>query len=100
MRCGAHQRKELERLCRYITRTAIANERLSRNSKSQVVLQLKSPYRYGATHIVMQAQDYMQSPAALVPRPKLRLIRFRGVLAPHAKPRAALVPDPIPAESY
>ena len=27
VRCGAHQRKELERLCRYITRLAIANER-------------------------------------------------------------------------
>ena len=33
VRCGAHQRKELERLCRYITRPAIANERqLWRNS--------------------------------------------------------------------
>ena len=30
VRCGAHQRKELERLCRYITRPAIANERLKR----------------------------------------------------------------------
>ena len=27
VRCGAHQRKELERLCRYITRPAIAVER-------------------------------------------------------------------------
>jgi hypothetical protein len=27
VRCGAHQRQELERLCRYITRPAIANER-------------------------------------------------------------------------
>ena len=27
VRCGAHQRKELERLCRYITRPAIANGR-------------------------------------------------------------------------
>jgi hypothetical protein len=26
VRCGAHQRKKLERLCRYITRPAIANE--------------------------------------------------------------------------
>ena len=25
VRCGAHQRKQLERLCRYITRPAIAN---------------------------------------------------------------------------
>jgi hypothetical protein len=28
VRCGAHQRKRLERLCRYNTRPAIANERL------------------------------------------------------------------------
>ena len=42
-RCAAHQRNELERLCRNITRPTIANERLSRNAKSQVVLQLKSP---------------------------------------------------------
>jgi hypothetical protein len=27
VRCGAHQRKVLEYLCRYITRPAIANER-------------------------------------------------------------------------
>ena len=27
VRCGAHQRQELERLCRYITRPAISNER-------------------------------------------------------------------------
>ena len=47
------KRKELERLCRYITRPAIANERLKRNPAGQVVLQLKSPYRDGTTHIVM-----------------------------------------------
>ena len=28
VRCGAHQRKELERLCSYIIRPAIAVERL------------------------------------------------------------------------
>ena len=27
VRCGTHRRKDLERLCRYITRPAIANER-------------------------------------------------------------------------
>jgi hypothetical protein len=92
VRIDAHQRKELERLCRYITRPAIANERLSRNSKGQVVLQLKSPYRDGTTHIVMSALEFMQRLAALVPRPRLHLIRFHGVLAPHAKLRAAIVP--------
>ena len=66
---------------------------MSRNAKCQVVLQLKSPYRDGATHIVMQPQEFMQRLAALVPRPRLHLIRFHGVLAPHAKLRAAVVPD-------
>ena len=37
------KRKELERLGRYITRPAIANERLKRNPTGQIMLQLKSP---------------------------------------------------------
>ena len=50
LRCCAEQRKQLERLCRYITRPAIANERLKLNAAGQVVLQLKSAYRDGTTH--------------------------------------------------
>src|SRR4051812_37387328 len=80
--CNAHQRKELERLCRYITRPAIANERLKRNRAGQLVLQLKSPWRDGTTHIVMSPLELMQRLAALVPRPRLHVIRFHGVLAP------------------
>ena len=53
VRCGAQQRKRLERLCRYITRPAIANERLERDGAGNVVLQLKSAWRDGTTHIVM-----------------------------------------------
>ena len=98
VRTQAHQRKRLEWLCRYITRPAIANERLSRNGKGQVVLQLKSAYRDGTTHIVMSPQEFMQRLAALVPRPRLHLIRFHGVLAPHAKLRAAVVPGRVEKE--
>ncbi len=94
VRCGAHQRKELERLCRYITRPAIANERLKCDGAGNVVLQLKSPWRDGTTHIVMSPQEFMQRLAALVPRPRLHLIRFHGVLAPNAGLRAAIVPGP------
>jgi hypothetical protein len=49
VRWGADQRKELEHLCRYITRPAIANERLKRNRAGQVVLQLKSAFKDGTT---------------------------------------------------
>src|SRR5215831_15883847 len=67
------QRKELEQLCRYITRPAIANDRLKRNRAGQVVLQLKSPYKDGTTHIVMEPLEFMERLAALVPRPRLHL---------------------------
>jgi hypothetical protein len=41
----------------------------------------------------------MQRLAALVPRPRLHLIRFHGVLAPHAKLRAAIIPQPAQKQS-
>ena len=89
---GRISAKALERLCRYITRPAIANERLARNGAGDVVLQLKSAWRDGTTHIVISPLEFMQRLAALVPRPRLHLIGFHGVLAPHARVRAALVP--------
>jgi hypothetical protein len=57
------------------------------------VLQLKSPWRDGTTHIVMSPLQFMPRLAALVPRPRLHLIRFHGVLAPHANLRAQIVPS-------
>ncbi|MBA2593782.1 MAG: transposase [Gammaproteobacteria bacterium] len=48
---------------------------------------LKTPYREGTTHIVMSPLEFLQRLAALVPRPRLHLIRFHGVLAPEARPR-------------
>jgi len=56
-------------------------------------------WRDGTTHIVMSPLQFMQRLAARVPRPRLHLIRFHGVLAPHAKLRAAMVPCPHPADN-
>ena len=92
VRCAMNQRNKLEQLCRYITRPAIANERLTLNSAGDVVLQLKSPYQDGTTHIVMSPLEFMQRLAALVPHPRLNLIRFHGVLAPNAKLRPPIIP--------
>ena len=48
--------------------------------------------RDGTTHLAMSPLEFMQRLAALVPRPRLHLIRFHGVLAPNAKLRALVVP--------
>ena len=52
----------------------------------------KTPYRDGTPHLVMTPLEFMQSLAALVPRPRLHLIRFHGVLAPNAALRSQIVP--------
>jgi len=66
---------------------------LTLNRAGQVVLTLKTPYRDGTTHIVMSPLEFMQRLAALVPRPRLHLIRFHGVLAPNARLRAEIIPS-------
>ena len=70
------------------------NRRLKRDGTGDVVLQLKSAWRDGTTHIRMSPLEFIQRLAALVPRPRLHLIRFHGVLAPNAGLRAAIVPGP------
>ena len=40
----------------------------------------------------MMPVDFKERLAALVPRPRLHLVRFHGVLAPNAKLRALIVP--------
>ena len=47
----------------------------------------------------MTPLEFMQRLAALVPRPRLHLIRFHGVLAPNAGLRAVVVPGPAQVTS-
>jgi len=89
---GPHQRSTLERLCRYITRPVLGHKRLTRTPNGDVVLELKTPYRDGTTHLIMTPLEFLQRLAALVPRPRLHLIRFHGVLAPNSALRSQIVP--------
>ena len=75
-----------------VLRPALVHKRLSRTRAGAVVLQLKTPYRDGTTHLVMTPLEFLQRLAALVPRPRLHLIRFHGVLAPNAALQSQIVP--------
>jgi hypothetical protein len=68
---------------RYIARPAIATERLSVNSRGQVVYRLKKPYDDGTSHIIMEPLELLEKLAAIVPRPRVHLTRFHGAPAPH-----------------
>jgi len=90
--CKSNQRKKLERLCRYITRPAIAERRLSLARNGNVIVALKTPYDDGTSHVVLSPMEFMGRLAALVPRPRVNLTRFHGVFSPRSKLRAHVVP--------
>jgi hypothetical protein len=88
-----HQREVRERLCRYIARPAVAEKRLTVNANGKVVYLLKTPYRDGTTHVVFEPLDFIARLAALVPRPRVNLTRYHGVLAPNHRWRAEVTPS-------
>jgi len=88
----AKERKKLERLCRYISRPAVSEKRLSLTPNGSIRYQLKTPYRDGTTHVIFEPQDLIARLAALVPRPRVNLTRFHGVFAPNSKHRAWVTP--------
>jgi hypothetical protein len=49
VRVDAHERKRLEQLCRYITRPALADERVQLNDAGQVELKLKTQFQWRLT---------------------------------------------------
>jgi len=92
------ERKKLERLCRYFSRPAVAEKRLSLTSNGNIRYQLKTPYRDGTTHVIFEPPDFMARLSALVPRPRANLTRFHGVFAgapdrPNNKYRALVTPS-------
>ncbi|MEZ5517131.1 MAG: transposase [Gammaproteobacteria bacterium] len=89
----AHQRRKVERLCRYISRPAISEQRLSLTPTGKVRYELKTPFRNGTTHVIFEPLDFIARLAALVPKPRVNLTRFHGVFAPNSKHRAAITPS-------
>ena len=94
--CGPEQRDKLEKLCRYVARPAVAEERLKLKGNGDVLLRLKKPYSDGTSHLVFSPMEFLEKLAALVPPPRAHLTRFHGVLAPHAKIRSQVVPAERP----
>ncbi|MAT65849.1 MAG: IS91 family transposase [Gammaproteobacteria bacterium] len=88
----ADERKKLERLCRYVSRPAVSEKRLSLTPNGNIRYQLKTPYRDGTTHVIFEPLDFIARLAALVPKPRVNLTRFQGVFAPNSKHRALVTP--------
>jgi hypothetical protein len=69
---AASEREQLERLCRYVSRPPVATERLALTASGRVRYTLKTPYRDGTTHLVLEPLELMARLAALVTPPTPR----------------------------
>jgi hypothetical protein len=91
---SSHDRKGLERLCRYLSRPPIPQDRLERRADGKYVLSLKRTWKGGVKAIVFEPLDLIARLAALVPAPYLALRRFHGILGPNHHLRPLVVPTP------
>ena len=51
-----------------------------------------TPWSNGTTHLLLSPHELLEKLAALVPPPRLNLIRYHGCLAPNARDRDRIVP--------
>jgi hypothetical protein len=97
---GAADRTRLEELVRYCARPPLANDRLTKCDDGHNLLRLKSPWRDGTTHLKLAPIELMERLAAQIPKPRINLVLYAGVLAPHSKLRSEVVryarPKPPP----
>ena len=57
-----------------------------------IALELRHRWTDGTTHLVFEPAELLERLAALVPRPRINLVLYYGVLAPRAAWRRAVVP--------
>jgi hypothetical protein len=84
-------RRRLEKLCRYVARPPLALERLSALADGRLSYRLRRRWRDGTTHMVFEPLELLERLAALVPPPRVNMVRYHGILAPAARDRQAIV---------
>jgi hypothetical protein len=65
---------------------------LSLAKDGNVIVELKSPYSDGTTHVVLSPKEFIGRLVALVPKPRKNLTRYHGVFSPNSQLRKKIVP--------
>ena len=96
----ARDRRRLERLCRYVARPPLANDRLEERLDGRLTLRLKTRWRDGTTHILMERSELIERLVPLIPAPRAHQVRYHGILAPGASQRDWVVPTVEPLAEH
>ena len=89
---AAGARDRLTQLCRYLCRPPLGQHRVQRLRDGRVALALQRPWADGTTHLVLTPTELLERLVPLVPRPRINMLLYHGVLAPNAPWRHAAVP--------
>jgi hypothetical protein len=84
----------LERLIRYPAREAVSLERLQEEANGDLLYPCTHPWSDRTTGIRLSPVALLEKLAALVPLPRVHLVRSGGCLAPHSHLRGAMIPTP------
>jgi len=87
----AEDRAGLEKLCHYLLRPPLAQERLELLRDGRVCCTLAHPWSDGTRALLFEPIEFLEKLAALVPRPRINLLLYHGLLAAHARDRASVV---------
>jgi hypothetical protein len=99
VRLEAWDRQGVERLARYCARPSFAAARLDRLNAEMLAYRLKQPLADGRRCLYLTPLELLARLAALIPPPRQHRTRYHGVLAPHARLRAAVVASAGPGEA-
>ncbi len=87
----AFYRKKREYAIRYMARPPLPEKRLSLADNGDVVLELKRPWAGGTTHVRFTGPEFIERLVALVPPPRVNMVRHYGIFAPNARLRPLVV---------
>ena len=91
----AEDRRTLERLCHYLLRPPLAQERIELLRDGRIGLTLAHPWADGTHALVFGGVEFLEKLAVLIPKPKVNLLIYHGILGARAGRRAAAVAQAV-----
>ena len=88
-------RKQLERVCRYMLRPPFAHDAVQALTDDHVRVLFKAPWRSGVAHANMTPDKFLARLCALVPPPNFHMTRYFGVFANRHHLRARIIPPSL-----
>jgi hypothetical protein len=72
----------------------VSLERLQEDANSDLVYACTHPWSNGTPGMRLSPLELLEKPEALVPLPRVHLVRYGGCRAPHSYLRGATIPTP------